>query len=825
VGKCLAGALSLAMMLVLLVGLCLGLHLAPPDGMVIGLALLCLAGVAGFGWGLLFSSLARSVLAAIGLAILIQWLVVPFAFVALGLVVGLVWLATGWQLGAGTTGALTSLLWLVLPLPLSALVYSTRDRQRRPLALPAARRLTGWWEGWRQVVWLSWAQARGLLPGLLLFSLVAGLLAAFQFALAWPVITLLIGALCGVTMFIDEQSGAYRFLGDQRIPLARLWVAKIIVRLAIGLMAALVLALPAIGLTWVEVAQSGGRTERPLGSYLLIFLGSPGLFAIVWLAYGFACGHLCGLLFRKSLVAITVAIGLGIVLASIWVPSFAVGGLTVWQVLSVPAVLMGCAWLTLYAWASDRVASRQTAVRLVLAALLCLCLTALGLWYRVAQVPDVPEPQGFQAFMASLPAAQENPAGRTIQSVCERLSSLERQWAKGNVPGPLFPGKRAVPGSELGYPSQCSEVIEHGWPDGKPPLAGWLDDLFKDESWGQLGSIVNQPPGVVQDPRRLHIGSIFRYLEPARLAGRLLAARGLEMQKMSNRPEVFVANLEVALALARNLENDAPTVAVSVARAIEATQLDALDRWLEQLAGRPDLLRRVLSVLRAHEAQAHKSATTHRLADYLIALNNLDSPEEWLPLSVNQRGSAVQTAELSALALAWQVPWERARLERLVRWQFAGQGMGERWVFSHHFLWPLARRNIPFRDAEQRWQCRLIAAELTVALRLYQVEKGKLPATLEALVPAYLPKVPADPFGGGPFHYRLSRGEEIVWPALPNAGPAAEPARRVEAGQGILWSTGEDREDNGGTRRCYPLSRCAPGEDIIFLVPLLARRK
>jgi len=43
-------------------------------------------------------------------------------------------------------------------------------------------------------------------------------------------------------------------------------------------------------------------------------------------------------------------------------------------------------------------------------------------------------------------------------------------------------------------------------------------------------------------------------------------------------------------------------------------------------------------------------------------------------------------------------------------------------------------------------RCVLAAA---FAARLYEVEQGKLPATLEALVPAYLPAVPDDPFAPG----------------------------------------------------------------------------
>lgn len=40
--------------------------------------------------------------------------------------------------------------------------------------------------------------------------------------------------------------------------------------------------------------------------------------------------------------------------------------------------------------------------------------------------------------------------------------------------------------------------------------------------------------------------------------------------------------------------------------------------------------------------------------------------------------------------------------------------------------------------------------ELQLAVRAYLLEKGQLPQDLQALVPNYLPQIPADPFGDGP---------------------------------------------------------------------------
>ena len=67
-------------------------------------------------------------------------------------------------------------------------------------------------------------------------------------------------------------------------------------------------------------------------------------------------------------------------------------------------------------------------------------------------------------------------------------------------------------------------------------------------------------------------------------------------------------------------------------------------------------------------------------------------------------------------------------------------------------------------------------AATALALRLYEVEHGRRPATLDELVPEYLPAVPIDPFAAD--------GRTIGY--LPNADPP------------VLYSVGEDGVDGGG---------------------------
>jgi hypothetical protein len=404
------------------------------------------------------------------------------------------------------------------------------------------------------------------------------------------------------------------------------------------------------------------------------------------------------------------------------------------------------------------------------------------------------------------------------------MDDLRRQWASQVPPAALFDEE---PKDDRTYLNQSALVCKHGWPDGDPALGAWLDGVFEDAMWQRLAKLPGLPVGVVDDPRTLTYHSRLS-TDSANLAGTLLAARGLQMQKARGKPAAFVENLEVALALARNLEKWGPTY--SVPAGLEHDQLLAVQRWLENL-GDAALLRRALAALRLHRDALPSSRLPQKFADYRIALNSIDRPGEWLYIELG-RGSQSEL-ESALLETAWQTPWERARLQRLVRYLH--------WTERPEVLTPF-RAMYP---APAEWDrtkidparpMRLDATILLVALRLYQAEKSGLPKSLDALVPAYLPEQPRDPFGQGPFRYRVSKGEKIAWPdpqRQPQAGGEApgdpmpeeqEPARAVLAGQGVVWSVGQDGSDDGGVRNASSW-RSAVGEDIVFIVPMPAKKK
>jgi hypothetical protein len=87
-----------------------------------------------------------------------------------------------------------------------------------------------------------------------------------------------------------------------------------------------------------------------------------------------------------------------------------------------------------------------------------------------------------------------------------------------------------------------------------------------------------------------------------------------------------------------------------------------------------------------------------------------------------------------------------------------------------------------FRTVVQENEDQLLAT--TLALRAYELDHGALPPTLDALAPAYLPKVPVDLFSAG-----------------------GAPKYRVSGGKYLLYSVGPDGKDDGGNPIVNPGAR------------------
>lgn len=81
--------------------------------------------------------------------------------------------------------------------------------------------------------------------------------------------------------------------------------------------------------------------------------------------------------------------------------------------------------------------------------------------------------------------------------------------------------------------------------------------------------------------------------------------------------------------------------------------------------------------------------------------------------------------------------------------------------------------NVRIIRSKARCERSLRGARLVVALRLFEKRTGKLPSTLDELVPTYLPSVPLNPWDGMPFVYDPEK--RLVRSASANPKPSGSP--------------------------------------------------
>jgi len=111
-----------------------------------------------------------------------------------------------------------------------------------------------------------------------------------------------------------------------------------------------------------------------------------------------------------------------------------------------------------------------------------------------------------------------------------------------------------------------------------------------------------------------------------------------------------------------------------------------------------------------------------------------------------------------------------------------------------YLIWPIFARTFNI-DIRHQAHCRVTQAG--IAVERYRLAEGRLPQSLDNLVPAYIKAVPADPYDGRPLKYRS-----------------------LETGY-VVYSIGDDSSDDGGLERGKgergPKGKPAPW-DITFIV-------
>ena len=197
-------------------------------------------------------------------------------------------------------------------------------------------------------------------------------------------------------------------------------------------------------------------------------------YLLVPAVYGFAAGHVCGMLFRKAVVGAGVATLVGGTAAALWLPSLLAGGLRHWQVWLPPALALATARLLARPWGSDRLTARGPIAGLAAGVAACFLVLAAGVGFRVLEVPDRPDAEDDVRYVAGLPSFEENEAGRNLRTAAERLA---RRAGAGPVAADRPTAGARVPRAPS--PERLAEVIRGGWPADGRELGEWLDWLYK----------------------------------------------------------------------------------------------------------------------------------------------------------------------------------------------------------------------------------------------------------------------------------------------------------------------------------------------------------
>jgi hypothetical protein len=834
-----------------------------------------------YTWGVLGSTWTRSTLAAVGVGVLTSLVAAVFLLIPI-----MLWWTSPGQFWLRPRGLyLFVILMLLLPLALSLWHFTAVDRRRLAEDRQASRHLLPYHRFTARLSACSWLVRRQLRrAALVLFplALLCGLvllLPPLTPWLYWLPLALLLGVLTAVLSTSDEQTQeVYRYWGEQRLPLGSMGITKLLWSALLLLLLLATLILPLL-----LRSQIGGLMRTTRGYTLLAGLFRSSLFdELGWhgwrylllpAVYGFAAGWLCGILIRKRVPATGVALFLGGLGTLGWVPSLLAGGTQHWQLWTPPLLWLLTALALLSPWVKDRLWHTRGLTTLGLGLGSSLLGLAVGLGWRVLEIPDQPDGEADLTFVASLPPFDDNLAGRdmrTAAEACARQATLLANRYDSPLRTP-----RDVTGRHLSLEERLDNALRLGWPDPKqdPNLNDWLEALFHTPApsppsenaspttaWPILShQAARDPTGIYEYPQLLVGNNAWTTYNNARRLAAVLLGRGLQLQSQAQ-PDRFPDHLHTCLGLIQHLRNAAPLQGFYTAVEIERLTMSAVDRWLEaEFPPSPQALHRATQLLENHDrytAPTHDfDPTPYFLAERYLLRESLNAPSQWLGSYLGLAPSSPlehleqDPPEVEAILLAWMVPWERERTRRIV-------GLGLERGLRNDPVYLLGRPGLSLILGRMRSPAEILEHEryirtlrrvsgIRLAVYNYHRQHRHYPPDLNTLVfHNFLQHLPIDPYApqAQPFRYRLVRADvtndegrrgELLRNPPPTLhqryllqGTSSLPSELfVPAGEALVWSVGPDQVDQGG--RNVPLSvtfTMGRPPDLVFLVSLPPRR-
>jgi hypothetical protein len=730
-------------------------------------------------------------------------------FGAIGVAVPVIFVVTGTTFGMAMTNrdSIAYLVFLALEVPLllvalatSWWLYCSADLRRirsaaSPMASPHwfARRFA--LPTWLTVtLWHLWARRKGTLA----------LLAIGPFAiayytvrsaplLAWPIGTFLLGCVAGWAVFADEQStGAERFLGDQRLPRGRLWLAKTLPLFALALLGgSLALAVsvashgasnlnPALLFPWWIIASGNGNGVLAL-SYALSF---------VVLGFGFA--QFATQQTRKMPVAIFLTLGLGAPVAALWYPSL-YNGLPAWRVWLIPVLFSAASLAQMPRWLSGRLHDRGGIARL--AALFAVAAFWLGgnLWWRDARFSDPGEPFDLNAYWTKL-IETPDPHGAELREAAlaleERLKEADTRFP--NLVNPTPKNRNDAPLRQ--WRDFNDEVLRDGVVKDPGECIAYLDFVLAGAWADPFKKAALAPPD-----RLLPIGDLLsqdRDLKytPFVFEGADLFLIRFVVRVRSGETAAALDDFEVALAAIRHAVHGGNS-GLSANRNALAIGASTIDLAVHDAAFRT----RFMQILAHHEV-AWPDFTEIVKSNYYFTRTSR---------TIQFQGSAENVEVNRALV---EAPWERGRVESLRKRAYAAfladaqAGRfplrdGDAELFAEYFgrppvigrtvepyFWNMAHLYqtqtgtdlIFFLQRRLEYAHSLVEVRglrLVLAALDYEAEKGEPISSMSDLVPRYFKQLPQSPFVGKSFDVKIYGAPEEVW--VDRGVPKSVPTRVV----------------------------------------------
>ena len=325
-----------------------------------------------------------------------------------------------------------------------------------------------------------------------------------------------------------------------------------------------------------------------------------------------------------------------------------------------------------------------------------------------------------------------------------------------------------------------------------------------------------QSSGRVQFPgkwSRFQGSPVFQYISNCRIASRLLQ---LDAYVAAHRgdPKRAAEAILAMFALSRlclDEEAGTDTVTLTLGLAFESLASGVVEQLVPRVSFEESQLSRFQGALapRQEDRNLYRAVLTKRVEGIVLFQNWYAS---WQDFQVSKQvGGRSDTTEatwtvwwscwrrrdfleflnrMRVLAEAGKQPLPEAiRQARVVYREVEALRSEGRLANVRFFLTPrLVKYGLSAFSATATWTARRRAAYAGIAVERFRIRNGKLPQSLQELVPEFLPKVPDDPYNGGPLRYVIEEKGYVV------------------------YSVGRDGKDDGGK------GRSTRGPDLVFRV-------